>query len=160
MSTAKTYKPSALAKKGLAMRRRVHPSGHVERVQDASDDFMMMFNDATNEFCWGSIWTRSGLTIKERSALSLAIAASHGQTGAVEMHTKTALKSGWTRKQIGEVFLHVYVYAGVYNSLSAFLAAKEEFEVIEPEEREARASKARASKAGTAKAKGEARLRP
>ncbi|MBI4183665.1 MAG: carboxymuconolactone decarboxylase family protein [Proteobacteria bacterium] len=131
MSTSIRDAHKALAKKGLAMRRRVHPAGHVERVQNEADRFMMMFHNTTNEFCWGTVWSRPGLGIKERSALSLAMAAANGQTGAIEMHTKTALKAGWTRRQIGEIFLHVYVYAGVYASLNAFLTARRVFDEID-----------------------------
>ena len=35
------------------------------------------------------------------------------------------LRSGWTEKEIGEILLHVYVYAGVYPALSAFGIARE-----------------------------------
>jgi 4-carboxymuconolactone decarboxylase len=149
MSDALRKELADLEKKGLAMRRKVHPAGHVERVQDETDDFMMMFNRTTNQFCWGAVWTRPGLTVKQRSALSLAISAANGQTGAVEMHTRTALKAGWTREEIGEIFLHVYVYAGVYGSLNAFLTAKRVFEEID---REAGAKPARNGGARVAKA--------
>ncbi len=133
MNTARPYKHSALARKGLAVRRKVHPAGHVERTQDESDEFMMMFHNITNEFCWGTVWSRPGLSPKLRTLLTLGIAASHAQTGAVKMHTRTALKAGWSRKEIGEVLIHVYVYAGVYPSLSSFLAAKEVFDELDRE---------------------------
>ena len=125
-----------LEKKGLAMRRK--------RVQDETDDFMMMFNRTTNQFCWGEIWTRPGLTVKQRTALSLSITAANGQTGAVEMHTRTALKAGWTRQEIGEIFLHVYVYAGVYGCLNGFMTAKKVFEEIDLAEGMKPAGKGRA----------------
>jgi 4-carboxymuconolactone decarboxylase len=106
---------------------------------------MMMFHNTTNEFCWGTVWSRPGLSPKLRSLLTLGIAASHAQTGAVKMHTRTALKAGWSRKEIGEVLIHVYVYAGVYPSLSGFLAAKEVFDELDRETTEKKAE-ARKSK--------------
>jgi alkylhydroperoxidase/carboxymuconolactone decarboxylase family protein YurZ len=35
------------------------------------------------------------------------------------------LRTGWTEKEIAEMLLHVYVYAGVYPALSAFQIARE-----------------------------------
>ena len=57
----------------------------------------------------------------------MAATAAQSQAGAVKLHVKTWLRSGWTKREIGEILLHVYVYAGVYASLSAFAAAREAF---------------------------------
>jgi alkylhydroperoxidase/carboxymuconolactone decarboxylase family protein YurZ len=51
------------------------------------------------------------------------------------MHVKTCLRAGWTRREIGEILLHVYVYAGVYACLSAFNAARKAFAEYEQERR-------------------------
>jgi len=118
-------KRSALAAKGEAVRRAAHGDAHVDRAYAQSDDFMMMFQDVTDEFCWGTVWARPGLNRKMRAMLSLTATAAQSQSGAVKMHTKTCLRAGWTEREIGEALLHVYVYAGVYASLSSFMAAKE-----------------------------------
>ena len=118
-------KRSALAKKGEAVRRKAHGDAHVDRNYAEADDFMRMFQDVTDEFCWGTVWARPGLNGKTRSSLSLAMAAAQNHTGAVKLHVKTCLRAGWTEKEIGEILLHVYVYAGVYPSLSAFTIARE-----------------------------------
>ena len=133
MTTSKDAKPSALARKGLAMRRKVLGREYVAEAMAGSDDFMTMFQDVTNEFCWGKIWSRPALSIKKRTMLSLAITAALCQTPAVKIHTRSALRAGWTRKEIGEILLHVYVYAGVYASLSSFVAAKEVFDELDSE---------------------------
>jgi 4-carboxymuconolactone decarboxylase len=83
---------------------------------------MMMFHDVTDEFCWGTVWAWRGIDRKTRAALT-AIAA-QSQTGAVKLHVKTCLRGGWTQREIGEILLHVYVYAGVYACLSRFHAAR------------------------------------
>lgn len=146
-TATKRRRVSALGRRGLEIRRKVLGPDDVDASMAAmkDDDFMMMFFDATHEWCFGTIWDRPGLDWKTRSMLTLAIAASHGQTGAVKRHVRSALRNGVTKDEIGEVFLHVYCYAGVYNSLSAFQAAKEEFAVIEQEEKAKKAA-ARASK--------------
>jgi 4-carboxymuconolactone decarboxylase len=131
-------KRSALARKGEVIRRKVHGDVHVDRGYREADDFMMMFHDVTDEFCWGTVWARSGLDMKTRAALSLAATAAQSQAGAVKLHVKTCLRAGWTKREIGEILLHVYVYAGVYACLSAFHAAREAFAEYEQESRRTR----------------------
>jgi 4-carboxymuconolactone decarboxylase len=127
---------SALALKGEIIRRKVHGNAHVERSYRDADDFMTMFQEVTDEFCWGTVWARTGLDLKTRAMLSLVATAAQSQAGAVKLHTKTCLRAGWTRREIGEALLHVYVYAGVYASLSGFLAAKEAFAEVEAARRQ------------------------
>src|SRR3982750_1938549 len=120
-------KRSPLAAKGEIVRRQVHGNRYVDRGYAEADDFMRMFQEVTDEFCWGTVWARPGLTAKTRAALSLTATAAQSQAGAVKMHVKTCLRTGWTKREIGEILLHVYAYAGVYACLSAFNAAREAF---------------------------------
>ena len=136
-------KKSALARKGEVVRRKAHGDAHVDRNYAEADDFMRMFQDVTDEFCWGTVWARPGINHKTRSSLSLAMAAAQNHTGAVKLHVKTCLRSGWTEKEIGEILLHVYVYAGVYPALSAFGIAKEAIAEFRQEEQANRRGKSR-----------------
>jgi len=118
-------KRSALAKKGEVVRRKIHGNAHVNRSYSEADAFMSVFQDVTDEFCWGTVWARTGLAHKTRASLSLVMAAAQNHTGAVKLHVKTCLRTGWTEKEIAEMLLHVYVYSGVYPALSAFQIARE-----------------------------------
>jgi len=131
---------SALARKGEVVRRRVHGDRHVDRNYAEADAFMSIFQDVTDEFCWGTVWARPGLTEKTRAALSLAMGAAQNHTGAVKLHVKTCLRTGWTEKEVAEILLQVYVYAGVYPSLSAFQIAREAIREFNEEERPPRRS--------------------
>ena len=115
------------------MRRQAHGDAHVDRVYREGGDFMMMFQDVTDEFCWGTVWARPALGMKIRAALSLGMVAAQSQAGAVKLHVKTCLRQGWTQREIGEILLHTYVYAGVYASLSSFAAAREAIQEFEAE---------------------------
>jgi alkylhydroperoxidase/carboxymuconolactone decarboxylase family protein YurZ len=116
---------TALARRGEIVRRKIHGNAHVDRNYAEADEFMSVFQDVTDEFCWGTVWARPGLPHKTRASLSLVMAAAQNHTGAVKLHVKTCLRTGWTEKQIAEMLLHVYVYAGVYPSLSAFQLARD-----------------------------------
>ena len=139
---------SALARKGLQIRRELIGPENIDAWQAsiAGDDFMNMLFDFTHEFCFGAVWGRPALDYKTRDMMTLAILAAKGQAGAVKRHVRSALRVGLTKQDIGEILLHVYVYAGVYASLSSFMAASEEFAVIEQEQKEARAAKAAAKR--------------
>jgi len=127
-------KRSPLATKGEIVRRQVHGDRYVDRGYAEADDFMRMFHDVTDEFCWGTVWARPGLTKKMRAALSLAMTSAQSQAGAVKLHVKTCVRAGWSKREIGEILLHTYVYAGVYASLSGFTAAKDAFAELAAEE--------------------------
>lgn len=47
---------SALAHKGEIAGRRVHGNAHVDRRYREADDFLKMFEDVSDEFCWGTVW--------------------------------------------------------------------------------------------------------
>ena len=153
-------KRSDLATRGERVRRRIHGDAHVERNYREADDFMWMWQDVTDEFCWGTVWARPALGPKVRAALSLAMTSAQSQTGAVKMHVKTCLRQGWTEREVGEILLHTYVYAGVYASLSAFSAAREAIAEFREEQRQERTrAGAKGAKAGARKA-APARRRP
>ena len=77
---------SALARKGEIVRRKIHGDAHVDRNYAEADAFMSVFQDVTDEFCWGTVWARPGLTHKTRASLSLSMAAAQNHTGAVKLH--------------------------------------------------------------------------
>ena len=143
-------KRSDLATRGERVRRRIHGDAHVERNYREADEFMWMWQDVTDEFCWGTVWARPALGPKVRAALSLAMTSAQSQAGAVKMHVKTCLRQGWTEREVGEILLHTYVYAGVYASLSSFTAAREAIAEFREEQRQEKA-KARGTKAGARK---------
>ena len=128
-------KRSALARKGEVVRRKVHGTAHVDRNYAEADEFMSVFQEVTDEFCWGTVWTRPGLNHKTRASLSLVMAAAQNHTGAVKLHVKSCLRTGWKEKEVAEMLLHVYVYAGVYPSLSAFQIAREAIAELKEERR-------------------------
>ena len=62
---------------------------------------------------FGEIWTRPGLTRKERRWISLTCAATSGMVPAVEAHIRGALTSGdITSDELNECVLQLAQYAG------------------------------------------------
>jgi 4-carboxymuconolactone decarboxylase len=129
---------SAMARKGLAIRRELRGSQEVDRsmAEIADDDFLSTFFEYTHEACFGAVWGRPGLDTRTRHLLTLTIMAALGQAAGLESVIRRALRGGISREEMAEVFLRVYSYAGMYASWSAFEKASETFRLIDQEEAE------------------------
>ena len=114
-----------LFEKGLEVRKAVVGKEYVERSLAQADDFMMAFQELVTTFCWGHVWTRDGLSRRDRSLMNLAMLAALGKTEELKLHTKGAINNGLTNEEIREALLQAAVYAGVPAGLSAFKAAHE-----------------------------------
>jgi 4-carboxymuconolactone decarboxylase len=109
--------------RGLAVRRQVLGEDHVDRQLQNSDKFTADLQDYLAEHCWGVVWTRSGLDLRTRSLITLAILAATDKQDEIKLHTAGALRNGCTPEDIKEVFLHTAVYAGAPSAVAAFRSA-------------------------------------
>ncbi len=72
-----------------------------------------LFTELTVDAVFGDIWTRPGLTRKERRWISLTLAAASGQAAAYVSHLRAALTSGdISRSEIDEWLAQFAHYAG------------------------------------------------
>ncbi|MEI6719628.1 MAG: carboxymuconolactone decarboxylase family protein [Betaproteobacteria bacterium] len=73
---------------------------------DASADLLI-------SHLFGEIWTREGLTLRERSLITLATLIVQGaREQEFKFHVKGALNTGIEPKAIEEMFIHLANYAG------------------------------------------------
>ncbi|MEM7057308.1 MAG: 4-carboxymuconolactone decarboxylase [Pseudomonadota bacterium] len=100
-------------KDGMQVRRQVLGDAHVDRAEAAKTPFDEPFQTFITEGAWGSVWTRDGLTRRERSLITLALLAAGGQWDEVAMRTRATTNTGATPEDVREAMLHVAVYAGV-----------------------------------------------
>ncbi|MAG33190.1 MAG: hypothetical protein CL908_20115 [Deltaproteobacteria bacterium] len=92
-----------LAAQGRAMQAKVYS-------EMPSDDPWLKMGQ---EHLFAQIWTRPGLTIKERRLISLSIAAAMGSTLGFVAHLRGALESGdLSEEELWEWLLHFTQYAG------------------------------------------------
>ncbi|PBC02858.1 4-carboxymuconolactone decarboxylase [Mesorhizobium sp. WSM3860] len=112
---------------GLEVRRSVLGDPHVDRAEAAATDFDRPFQQLITEAAWGTVWSRPGLTKRERSIVTLALLAALGHDEEVAMHVRATANTGASREDICEAFLHVAIYAGVPAANRAFRIAKEVF---------------------------------
>lgn len=112
---------------GMAVRREVLGSAHVDRANAAITDLTRDFQRYITENAWGAIWTRPGLDRRSRSLITLTALIARGHHEELAMHLRAALRNGLTRDEIGELILQSAVYLGVPDANTAFKIAQETF---------------------------------
>ena len=111
---------------GMATRRAVLGNAHVDAATARTTPFDDDFQSFITEGAWGSVWSRPGLSKRERSMLTIALLAALGHDEEVAMHVRATANTGCSPDDIKEALLHVAVYAGVPAANKAFRIAKEE----------------------------------
>lgn len=119
---------------GMATRRAVLGDNHVDRAERGKNGFDEAFQSFITEGAWGAVWSRPGLTMRERSMVTIALLAAGGHDEEVAMHVRATVNTGASADDIKEVLLHVAVYAGVPAANRAFRIAKEELVKLEKKE--------------------------
>jgi 4-carboxymuconolactone decarboxylase len=67
----------------------------------------------TVDALFGDVWSRPGLTRKERRLITIAVAGMTGVPAAIDGHVKAALQSGdLTREEMTELVIHFAHYGG------------------------------------------------
>ncbi|HVY86937.1 MAG TPA: carboxymuconolactone decarboxylase family protein [Caulobacterales bacterium] len=121
--------------RGLALRKKVLGAAYVERSLASADDFSRPMQELSTEYCWGHVWTREGLTLKERSLLNIGMISALNRPHELKLHIKAALTNGLTREQIREALLQVAVYCGVPAGLDSTRIAREAFAELDQEKK-------------------------
>ena len=112
---------------GMKVRREVLGDAHVDRAEAQKTDFDRPFQELITNSAWGTVWASDGISRRERSMLTLALLAATGNFDEIPMHLRATERTGASRRDIIEAFLHVAVYAGVPRANHAIKLAKEVF---------------------------------
>lgn len=110
--------------RGMHVRRSVLGSVHVDRAEANKTPFDEPFQTFITESAWGSVWSRPGLSKRDRSLLTIAMMAALGHDDELAMHIRATANTGASKVEVGEVLLQVAVYAGVPASNNAMRIAK------------------------------------
>jgi 4-carboxymuconolactone decarboxylase len=117
--------------KGLALRKQVLGVDYVEKSMASADDFSRPMQELSTEYCWGYVWTRPGLKLRDRSLINLAMISALNRPHELKLHVKAALTNGLSREEIREVLLQVAVYCGVPAGIDSTRIAREAFAEVD-----------------------------
>jgi 4-carboxymuconolactone decarboxylase len=116
-----------LYEKGMKTRRSVLGDAHVDKAEANKTDFDKDFQEYIINNAWGAVWSRPGLTKRERSLITIALLAALGHEEELAMHIRATKNTGATEEDVKEALLQTAVYAGVPAANSGFKIAKEEY---------------------------------
>jgi len=106
--------------RGLERRKAVLGADHVQRAGERATDLDRDFQAFITRYAWGSVWTRDGLSTRDRSLLTIALLAALGHRDELRLHLRATRNTGVTLDEIREALMHVAVYAGVPAANAAF----------------------------------------
>ena len=109
----------------MRVRRSVLGDDHVNRAEAKKSEFDEDFQQYITESAWGSVWSRPGLSKRERSMLTITLLAALGHHEELAMHVRAAKNTGTSADDIKEAMLHVAIYAGVPAANTAIKIAKQ-----------------------------------
>lgn len=116
---------------GLKLRKQVLGADYVERSMAGADAFSMPMQQLSTEYCWGYVWTRPGLALRDRSLVNIGMISALNRPHELKLHVKAALTNGLTREEICEVLLQVAVYCGVPAGIDSVRIAREAFAEVD-----------------------------
>ena len=82
---------------GLNMRKRVLGEAHVEKSLANVDELTAPLQRLVTEYCWGGIWNRDELKLRERSLLNIGMLIALNRPHELKLHLRGALKNGLTQ---------------------------------------------------------------
>lgn len=77
------------------------------------------------ENAYVQLWTRSGLTLKERSLVTISMLIALGNEKELAVHLASGLRNGLTPEELEEVIYHSTAYAGFPRASDALAVATE-----------------------------------
>ena len=101
--------------------------GHPEQASGPEYELVPGMEDWVTAGLFGDVWGRSGLEMKIRSIACMSALCVLARMPQLEGHINWALNLGWTKEEIGELFLHLVFYGGLPASLNALGVARKVF---------------------------------
>lgn len=99
-----------------------------ERVVESLADIAPDLGRYIVEFGFGDVYSRPGLTLREREIATIAALTALGNAAPqLKVHIAAGLNVGLTRDEIVETILQMALYAGFPAALNGMFAAKEVF---------------------------------
>lgn len=110
---------------GMKIRREVLGDDYVDHSVGKVSDFMRPLQRFVTEACWNDIWTRPGLTRRDRSIINLAMLTALNRPNELRLHVRGAINNGLNKEEISEILLQTAIYCGVPAAIESFKVAEE-----------------------------------
>ncbi|MFP3554009.1 carboxymuconolactone decarboxylase family protein [Paraburkholderia sp. SIMBA_049] len=111
--------------RGLATRRELSSQRDIDEAFDHPSPCVQQFEEFSTEQYWGGCWSDKTLSHRERSWLSLGMAAATGRHHDFTAALKTALNSGITESELRAAVRQIVVWCGIATGAECVCAARE-----------------------------------
>ena len=125
MSADTAERDKSRREKGVAILRHVVGEEMYQRRTTSTNGFNEDVRRLSEDYCFGEIWTRSGLPAKTRSLVCLAMLTALNRSAELRIHVGGALNNGCTVEEIKEVLLQTVIYCGLPAGVDAIRTAEE-----------------------------------
>lgn len=116
--------------RGLDLVKRMFPNRETDRTAAAPEEIRREWGRFTLETVMGDVWTRPGLSLRNRSLVTVAALAALVRPEELASHTRGALRNGLSRRQLCEVVMQVGGYAGFPAGVEAMRVLRRVFDEI------------------------------
>ena len=110
---------------GLANRKAVLGTEHVQRSLDKAGPFAMPWQDFITRTAWGEVWGDPTIPWKSRSMITLAMMVALNREEEFKLHVRPALRNGVSIEELRSLLLQTAIYAGVPAANGAFRWTRE-----------------------------------
>ena len=98
---------------------------YIEKKAKTRNKFNGVLHDYTEDVCFGRVWSRDGISRKQRSILNVAMLTALNRLNQLRSHIEGALNNGCTVEELQEILLQAAVYCGLPAAVDAFRVAEE-----------------------------------
>ncbi len=96
-------------------------------ARGAFGDIAPKLAELTDTVLFGDVWERPGLSVRDRSLVTVTTLIALYRTNELPYHMKRALQNGVTRDEIIEIITHLAFYAGWPPANTAVAIARQVF---------------------------------
>jgi 4-carboxymuconolactone decarboxylase len=109
---------------GRQVMREVLGAPYCERRDASTNDFNAPIRRLSEEFAYGSLWTRPGIDRKTRSMVTLGMLTALNRPHEMALHLEAAVNNGCSVEEIRETLTHTVAYCGFPAAIDALRAAE------------------------------------
>ena len=114
----------ARQKIGRQVMREVLGASYCERRDASTNEFNAPIRRLSEEFAYGSLWTRAGIDRKTRSMVTLGMLTALNRPHEMALHLEAAVNNGCSVEEIRETLTHTVAYCGFPAAIDALRAAE------------------------------------
>lgn len=110
-------------KAGIEVRKKVMGEPYISSLFGVADGFFDEVQELATE-SWGTVWTRPGLSLRDRSLLEIGILTALNYPTELRTHIVGAIRNGVTETEIHEALLQTVAHCGFPAAVAGFKVAR------------------------------------